>query len=92
MTAFYLGAALVLLINLAAGLARIALGPLDVDRMMAAQIFGTTGIATLLLLARATDDALVDVALVLAPLAVIAAVAFVRRIRQPSPSKDATGA
>jgi multicomponent Na+:H+ antiporter subunit F len=47
--------------------------------MLAAQLFGTTAVAILLLLAQATSDiALLDVALVLALLAAIAAVAFVQ--------------
>ncbi len=83
MDAFYLATAIALLVTLFASLVRILRGPTDPDRMLAAQIFGTTGVAVLLLLARATDDALLDVALVFAPLAAIAVVAFVRRTRQP---------
>lgn len=53
-------------------------GPANADRMMAAQLLGTGGIAALLLIAAATDvTALVDVALVLALLAAFASVAFV---------------
>ncbi len=62
----------------AAGLVRVLHGPANADRMMAAQLLGTGGIATLLLMAAAMDvSALVDVALVLALLAAFASVAFV---------------
>jgi multicomponent Na+:H+ antiporter subunit F len=80
--AVFLAAALALLATLIANLVRIARGPTEPDRMMAAQIFGTTGIAILLLLSRVTSGSLLDVALVFAPLAAIASVAFVRRTRQ----------
>lgn len=72
--------ALFLLATLAAGLARVALGPSNADRMLCAQLFGTTGVGVLLLLAEAgAGAALRDAALVLALLAALAAVAFVRR-------------
>lgn len=62
----------------AVGLVRVLRGPANADRMMAAQLLGTGGIATLLLMAAAMDvSALVDVALVLALLAAFASVAFV---------------
>jgi multicomponent Na+:H+ antiporter subunit F len=48
--------------------------------MLAAQLFGTTGVAVLLLLAEAQDlPALRDVALSFVLLAVLATVAFVKR-------------
>ena len=53
MTAFYLGLASFLLLNLAAGMWRILRGPSEADRMLAAQLFGTTAVAILLLLAEA---------------------------------------
>lgn len=72
--------ALVLLLNLAAGLWRVQIGPTRADRIIAAQLFGTTGVGILLLLAPALDSpALQDVALVIALLAAMATVAFVRR-------------
>jgi multicomponent Na+:H+ antiporter subunit F len=62
----------------AIGLARVLRGPANADRMMAAQLLGTGGIAALLLMATTADvTALVDVALVLALLAAFASVAFV---------------
>lgn len=79
-------AAIILLISLLAGLVRIVLGPSPADRMLAAQLFGTTGVALLLVLAEAMQQsALRDVALVLALLSVIAMVAFVRRIKAREP-------
>jgi multicomponent Na+:H+ antiporter subunit F len=76
--------ALFLLINLVAALFRAARGPTVADRMLAALLFGTTGVGVLLLLAHAADSlpvntTLVDVALVLALLAAIAGIAFARR-------------
>lgn len=80
MTAFYLAIALVLLLTVLAGMARVIRGPTAADRMLAAQLFGTTGVAILLLLGRATAaPALWDVALVFAVLAAITGVAFARR-------------
>jgi multicomponent Na+:H+ antiporter subunit F len=69
-----------LLVNMSLGLVRVALGPTPADRMLAAQLFGTTGVAVLLLLAEVlAAPALRDVALVFALLAVVMAVTFVRR-------------
>lgn len=79
MQAFHLALALFLLLNVMAGLLRIVRGPAPVDRMMAAQLFGTTGVAVLLVLAEGlTAPDLRNVALVFALLAVLAALAFVR--------------
>ena len=74
--------ALFLLLLLVVGLWRILAGPTPADRMLAAQLFGTTVVALLLLLAKAFDlRALYDVALVFALLAALAVVAFVRQTR-----------
>jgi multicomponent Na+:H+ antiporter subunit F len=89
MSVVYIASALVLLLTLVLGLFRIVVGPTEVDRMLSAQLFGTTGVAVLLLLAHGLDTpSLVDAALVVALLAVIAAVAFVRRIRQPAQARE----
>ena len=80
MQALALGLALFLVLTLALGLVRVARGPKHADSMLAAQLFGTTGVGILLLLAEAMAmPALRDAALVLALLAVLAVVAFVRR-------------
>jgi multicomponent Na+:H+ antiporter subunit F len=77
---FYLGVAIFLLLNILAGLVRVLRGPTPADRMLAAQLFGTTGVAILLLLAEAFGlPALRDVALVFVLLGALAAVAFVKR-------------
>lgn len=84
MQSVFLLLAMFLLLNLAAGLWRIARGPTAADRMLAAQLLGTTAVGTLLLLAQANAmPAARDVALVLALLAAVTAVAFVRRAWRP---------
>ena len=91
MSVFLLGVATFLVLNVGAGMVRVALGPSPADRMLAAQLFGTTGVAVLLVLAEATaTPALRDVALVFALLAVVLSVAFVKRgwIRAQDPSSD----
>ncbi|MEN8166559.1 MAG: monovalent cation/H+ antiporter complex subunit F [Pseudomonadota bacterium] len=80
MEVLYLGMALFLLLTLVAGLWRVLRGPTPADRMLAAQLFGTTAAASLLLLAQASGTSyLRDVALVFALLAAVTAIAFVRR-------------
>jgi multicomponent Na+:H+ antiporter subunit F len=75
-----LALALFLMLNLGASMWRVLRGPTAADRMLAAQLFGTTAVAILLLLAEASGGAaLRDVALVFALLAAVTAVAFVRR-------------
>ena len=70
-------AALVLLATLLLGLVRVFRGPSTGDRMMAAQLMGTTGVGLLLLLQPVLGvPALVDVALVLALLAAAAVAAL----------------
>jgi multicomponent Na+:H+ antiporter subunit F len=72
-------AAVFLLLNVAGGLVRVARGPTAADRMIAGQLFGTAGVATLLVLSELGAPALRDVALVFALLAVVVTVAFVKR-------------
>lgn len=80
MTLFLTLAALVLLATVGVGLVRVIRGPTHSDRMMAAQLMGTTGIAILLVLAPVVRiPALVDAALVFALLAAVAVAAFTRR-------------
>jgi multicomponent Na+:H+ antiporter subunit F len=93
-TPFLVACALVLLTSVLAGLWRVVRGPTTADRMLAAQLFGTTGVAILLLLGQAAAaPAYWDVALVFAVLAAITGVAFVRRgapLRR-RPKEDADG-
>jgi multicomponent Na+:H+ antiporter subunit F len=75
---FLLATAGVILFTVAVGLVRILGGPGDADRMMAAQLIGTGGIGSLLLITAATGAREVeDVALGLALLAAFASAAFV---------------
>ena len=79
MTEFLFGASAFVLAMVALGLVRILRGPGDADRMMAAQLLGTGGIAALLLVGVATrEPAIADVALTVAVLAAFASIAFVR--------------
>ena len=80
MTEFLTAALGVILAMLALGLVRILRGPGEADRMMAAQLIGTGGIAALLLLGAVTGvPAAVDVALTVALLATFASIAFVKK-------------
>jgi multicomponent Na+:H+ antiporter subunit F len=86
------GVALLLLLSLGFGLLRIWRGPGFADRMLAAQLLGTTGIAILLVLAVPLNQpTLQDVALVLAVLAVLAVVAFVARVWEPDDDGPGNG-
>ena len=78
MADFLFAAACFVLATVALGLLRILRGPAEADRMMAAQLIGTGGVAVLVLLATVTaTPPIVDVALMLALLAAFASVAFV---------------
>jgi len=75
-----LAMAVVLLLTMAGGMVRVLIGPTPADRMMAAQLLGTSGIGVLLLLAPALGvPSLVDVALIFALLAAVSVAAFTRR-------------
>ena len=68
----------------AGGLIIILQRPAEVDRIMAAQLLGTGGVAILLILAIATQNSpTVDVALMLALFAAFVTVAFVRDASDP---------
>jgi multicomponent Na+:H+ antiporter subunit F len=74
-----------------AGLVRVARGPTFADRLLVAQLFGTTGVAVLLVLGTDTETAaLRDVALVFAVLAPITVSAFVRGAPARWANKDGT--
>ena len=92
MADFLLAAALFVLAMVALGLVRILRGPTVADRIMAAQLLGTGGIAVLLLGAAATGmSAAADLALSLALLAAFASVALVSGIADPDGSEAADG-
>ena len=76
---FLRGATVFVLAMVAVGLLCVLRGPSDADRMMAAQLFGSGGIAALLLFEAATGlSPVIDVALMLALLAAFASLAFVK--------------
>ncbi len=92
MPEFLLAASAVVLATVALGLVRILRGPGNADRMMAAQLFGTGGIASLLLLGHATGvPGVADVALTLALLATFASIAFVREGASPAAEEPEAG-
>ena len=68
----------VLAVTVLVGLVRVAAGPTSGDRLVAALLFGTTGVALLVVLSVAADvPALRNVSFVLVVLAVLAVVVFV---------------
>jgi multicomponent Na+:H+ antiporter subunit F len=86
MSPFDLAVAGVLVASLGGGLVRIARGPSRGDRMLAAQLFGTTGVAVLLVVATGTGlPVLRDVALVFTVLATVNAAVFVRHGSREAP-------
>ena len=75
----------VLLLTILLGLWRILRGPTPADRLLAMQLFGTTGAAFLLVLSMLTDErALRDAALVIALLAAVLSAALVQYLRHRS--------
>jgi multicomponent Na+:H+ antiporter subunit F len=80
MNEFNLAMCVLLLLMIVAGLVRILNGPTPGDRMLAAQLFSTSGVAVVLLFAFAMDiPRLLDLALVFAVLAAVVGVAFALR-------------
>ena len=76
---FLLGASAFVFLMVAAGLVIVLRGPGNVDRMMAAQLFGTGGLAAFLLLGALHGmDVVINVVLTLSILAAFAIVAFVK--------------
>jgi multicomponent Na+:H+ antiporter subunit F len=86
---FYFAVALFLLGTIFMGLLRVFRGPRSADRMLASQLFGTTGVAILLLLAEGLQQPdLRNVALLFALLGALAVVAFVKRPAVPLKMED----
>jgi len=84
MTGFYFGVSIFLLLSLALGLIRVVRGPGPANRIMAMQLFGTTGLALVLILGAAFESpAATDIAIVFALLATLAGSAFARCFRPP---------
>ena len=79
MTSFLLANVVLLLLVLLAGLWRVIKGPTACDRMLSSQLFGTAGVAILILLAAVQKQlALLNTALVLALLAPLTLIAFLK--------------
>jgi multicomponent Na+:H+ antiporter subunit F len=92
MTEFLLAAAAFVLGTVALGLVRLLRGPGDADRLLAAQLLGTGGVAALLLLGVAAGvGAVVEVGLLLALLAAFGSVAFVIGAGRPGPASPRPG-
>jgi multicomponent Na+:H+ antiporter subunit F len=80
MTEIYPVLVVLLLLNIVVGMVRILRGPTAADRMLAAEMFATSAVVIVLLMAVVSDNlALVDVALIFALLAALASVTFVSR-------------
>jgi multicomponent Na+:H+ antiporter subunit F len=76
---FLLVASAFVLGTTALGLIRVLRGPTEADRMMAAQLLGTGGIAIMLMVGDATgSDGVGNVALTLALVAAFASIAFTK--------------
>jgi multicomponent Na+:H+ antiporter subunit F len=89
MADFLLGAACLVLAITAIGLVRILYGPGAADRIMAAQILGTGGIAVLLLESAATRiSAAADVAMVIALVSALGSAAFAKGVSGPETLED----
>ena len=89
MTAWLSYAALGLLLSLTLGLVRVFKGPSLEDRMLSAQLVGTSGVGLILLFGRLLAlPASIDVALLLALLAAVSVVALTRRQHQQESTHD----
>lgn len=87
----YAAVAVFLMLNLLAGLVRIYIGPTPADRLLAAQLLGTTGTAVLMILAATLRSTpLLDAAIIFALLAAVTLIAFVCRLwsKLPADSGD----
>jgi multicomponent Na+:H+ antiporter subunit F len=89
MTAFYLVAALVLLLTIVLGLGHVFRRPGRAESLLAALLFGSTGVALVLVLGKGLGlDRALDIALVFALLAAVLGVAFVLRGWPDDDSKE----
>jgi multicomponent Na+:H+ antiporter subunit F len=89
----YLLVELFLVLNILLGLIRIVRGPSPVDRILAVQLFGTTGVALLLIMAHRMEmPTLRNVALVFGLLATLAFVAFARLVGPDADEVDSSEA
>ena len=80
MQIFFHCLAIFLILNILAGMWRVMKGPSAADRMVSAQLFGTTGVAILLVLAQALEAPYIrNAALLFALLMIMAVLSFVRK-------------
>lgn len=85
----HVSVAMFLLLTVVLGMVRIVSGPTVADRMMAAQLFGTSGLAILLVLAWGMDmPELIDIALTFSMLATLVTMTFVRRVWYEEEKRD----
>jgi multicomponent Na+:H+ antiporter subunit F len=78
--AYFTWVAVFLLLTMLAGFIRIVKGPRPPDRLLGIQLFGTTTVGIMLLLAQVTGNgALHNIALVLVLLSLLVLIAFVSR-------------
>lgn len=81
-TVVYMVLAAAVMLSFTGAAVRLVRGPDRADRMMGAQLFGTTGAALALVLAVAMQLwVLIDVALVFSVLGAVTVIAFVQRAR-----------
>ncbi|SFI83862.1 monovalent cation/H+ antiporter complex subunit F [Nitrosomonas sp. Nm34] len=81
--------AVFILATLSIALVRVARGPTTADRLLAALLFSTSGVAILLLLAFIEETLiLLDVALIFSLLAVISGVVFAQRAWRTKEEKN----
>ena len=79
MNAFYVVFICFLVLNIAVAMLRLARGPSVADRLTAAQLFGSTGVGALLVMAELLQEpALRNVSLAFVLLAVMVVVCFLR--------------
>ncbi len=75
-----MGLAAAVIVTAFLGILRIERGPTGADRMLAAMLFGTSGVTLVLVLSEVVDaESLRDVGLVFALLGAVTAVTFVKR-------------
>ena len=89
MTGLLFFAAIILSLSLGIGLARLFRGPFTEDRMMSAQLVGTTGVGLVIVIGKLLEmPASVDVALIMALLAAVSVAALTRRRTLEEPYDD----
>lgn len=91
MNTFLLFAGVLIILSVAIAMIRVLRVGKNMDRVMAIQLLGTGGIATLLLFGVVRmQDAVIDVALTLALLTAFAGIAFMHAYKQENPEADDT--